>query len=87
VEDSVIFDNCDIGRNARVRRAILDKNVRLPAGTKIGCDLEADRRFHHVSENGIVVVEGFSSAVEVTVLNFAPREDRRKKKLDLADYG
>src|SRR5215813_7706745 len=30
VEDCVILDNCDIGRRARVRRAILDKNVRVP---------------------------------------------------------
>ena len=30
VEDSILFDNCDIGRRARVRRAILDKNVRVP---------------------------------------------------------
>ena len=31
VEDCVILDNCDIGRRAKVRRAILDKNVRVPA--------------------------------------------------------
>ena len=36
VEDSVIFDNCDIGRHAKVRRAILDKNVKIPEGTEIG---------------------------------------------------
>ena len=30
VEDCVILDNCDIGRRAKVRRAILDKNVRVP---------------------------------------------------------
>ena len=30
VEGCVIMDNCDIGRHAKVRRAILDKNVRVP---------------------------------------------------------
>ena len=30
VEDSIILDNCDIGRRAKVKRAILDKNVRVP---------------------------------------------------------
>ena len=30
VEDCVILDNCDIGRRAKVRHAILDKNVRVP---------------------------------------------------------
>ncbi len=65
VEDSIILDNCDIGRRAKVRRAILDKNVRVPEDTLIGFDLEDDRRFHHVTDSGIVVVEGNRSAVEV----------------------
>ena len=30
VEGCVIMDNCDIGRHAQVRRAILDKNVHVP---------------------------------------------------------
>ncbi len=68
VEDSIIFDNCDIGRYAKVRRAILDKNVRVPEGATIGYDLERDRRYHHVTESGIVVVEGHRSAVEVSTL-------------------
>ena len=43
VEDCVILDNCDIGRRAKVRRAILDKNVRVPEDAEIGYDLEHDR--------------------------------------------
>jgi glucose-1-phosphate adenylyltransferase len=78
VEDSVIFDNCDIGRNARVRRAILDKNIQVPEGATIGYDREKDRNLHHVSENGIVVVEGGRSSVEVTVFNLGPAIERRK---------
>jgi glucose-1-phosphate adenylyltransferase len=78
VEDSVIFDNCDIGRNARVRRAILDKNVQVPEGAAIGYDLEKDRNLHYVSENGIVVVEGGRSSVEVTVFNLGSVVDRRR---------
>ena len=50
VEDSVIFDNCDIGRRARVRRAILDKNVRVPEDAEIGYDLERDREKYFVTE-------------------------------------
>src|SRR5215472_2846050 len=68
VEDSIIFDSCDIGRRARIRRAILDKNVRVPQDAVIGCDLERDRRYHHVTESGFVVVEGNSSAVDITEL-------------------
>jgi glucose-1-phosphate adenylyltransferase len=69
VEDSVVFDNCDIGRRARVRRAILDKNVRIPENARIGFDLEEDRRRYHVSEAGIVVIGGERSAVEVGALS------------------
>ena len=68
VEESIILDNCDIGRHAKVRRAILDKNVRIPEGTTIGYDAEQDRRLHHVTESGIVVVEGLRSSVEISTL-------------------
>jgi glucose-1-phosphate adenylyltransferase len=68
VEDSIILDNCDIGRRAKIKRAILDKNVRIPEDAKIGYDLDQDRRFHHVTESGIVVVEGNRSAIEVATL-------------------
>jgi glucose-1-phosphate adenylyltransferase len=68
VEDSIIMDNCDIGRHTKVRRAILDKNVKVPAGTIIGYDLEADRTRYFVTESGIVVVSGERSPVEVAGL-------------------
>lgn len=77
VESSVLFDNCDIGRYARVRGAILDKNVHVPEGAAIGYDLEKDRSSYFVSENGIVVVEGVRSTVEVTVLQLGDSVDRR----------
>ena len=70
VEDSVLFDSCDIGRHARVRRAILDKNVRIPEGAQVGYDLDRDRQFHHVTESGIVVVEGHRSHVDLSTLQF-----------------
>jgi glucose-1-phosphate adenylyltransferase len=57
VEGCVIMDNCDIGRRAKVRRAILDKNVHVPEDTLIGYDLDADRgRGWHVTDSGIVVI-------------------------------
>jgi glucose-1-phosphate adenylyltransferase len=68
VEDSIVFDNCDIGRRARIRGAILDKNVHVPADAVIGYDLDLDRRYHHVTESGIVVVEGARSRVELSTL-------------------
>jgi len=68
VEDSIILDNCDIGRRAKVRRAILDKNVRVPEGGTIGYDIKHDGRDHYVTQSGIVVVEGNRSAVEVATV-------------------
>ncbi len=68
VEDSVIFDNCDIGRHARVRRAILDKNVKVPQHAQIGYNLDEDRQKYHVTESGIVVVEGHQSTVDISTL-------------------
>ena len=68
VEDSILFDNCDIGRRAKVRRAILDKNVRVPEDAVIGYDLEQDRKLYHVTDSGIVVIEGHRSNVEVATM-------------------
>ena len=68
VEDSVILDNCDIGRRAKVRRAILDKNVRVSPDTTIGYDPVRDVELYHVTESGIVVVEGQRSSVNISAL-------------------
>jgi glucose-1-phosphate adenylyltransferase len=68
VESSVIFDNCDVGRHAKVRRAILDKNVKIPEGAQIGYNLEEDRKKYYVTESGIVVIEGHQSTVDIASL-------------------
>ncbi|MEN1680302.1 MAG: glucose-1-phosphate adenylyltransferase [Planctomycetota bacterium] len=57
VEDSILFARVNIGRHARIRRAIIDKDVDIPEGAEIGYDLDADRaRGYTVSEGGIVVI-------------------------------
>ena len=56
VEDSVLLHGADIGRRAVVRRAIIDKGVRIPEDVQIGVDPEADRARFHVSESGVVVI-------------------------------
>lgn len=56
IEESVLFENVVIGRHARIRRAIIDKDVELPANVEIGYDLEKDRQRYYVSEGGIVVI-------------------------------
>jgi len=69
VEGCVIMDNCDIGRRAKVKRAILDKNVRIPPDTEVGYDLDADRkRGWHVTESGIVVISRQHSPVPMAAM-------------------
>jgi glucose-1-phosphate adenylyltransferase len=57
VEDSILLDGVDVGRYCRIRRAIIDKDVKLPPYTVIGHDPESDRRRGFlVTEQGVVVV-------------------------------
>ncbi len=56
ITDSIIMDECDIGRHSRIRRAIIDKNVKVPEGTEIGFDVESDKKRFKVTESGIVVI-------------------------------
>ena len=48
-------EGVDIGRHCRIRRTIIDKNVRIPPIPRIGFDLEADTRRFQVID-GIVVI-------------------------------
>jgi glucose-1-phosphate adenylyltransferase len=57
VSDSILFEGVEIGRHCRIRRAIVDKGVRIPPGTEIGFDLEKDRqRGFMISDQGIVTI-------------------------------
>ena len=66
LNETVVMDNCRIGPGAQVRRAILDKNAVIPAGERIGYELAEDRKKYHVSETGIVVVEGRRSRIPLS---------------------
>ena len=69
VEGCVIMDNCDIGRHAKLQRAILDKNVHIPPDATVGYDLEADRaRGWHVTDSGIVVIGRQHSPVPMATM-------------------
>jgi glucose-1-phosphate adenylyltransferase len=57
VEQSILMPGVRVGRHARIRRAIVDRDVFIPRGALIGFNAEEDRARHHVSDSGIVVVE------------------------------
>ncbi|MFI5289632.1 MAG: glucose-1-phosphate adenylyltransferase [Polyangia bacterium] len=59
VEESVLLDEVEIGRHARLRRCIVDKGVHIPPGTEIGCDPEADARRFTVVDGIAVVPKGY----------------------------
>jgi glucose-1-phosphate adenylyltransferase len=57
VEDSILFEGVDVGRHSRIRRAIIDKDVKIPPHSTIGYDLEHDRqRGFGITEQGVVVI-------------------------------
>ncbi len=56
LEEAILFRGVRVGKNARIRRAIIDKWTRIPDGVEIGYDEAEDRRRFTVSESGVVVV-------------------------------
>ena len=54
--DSVIMDNVRVGKDCRIRRAIIDKNNQIPDGTAIGYDPVEDAKKYTVSAGGVIVV-------------------------------
>jgi glucose-1-phosphate adenylyltransferase len=56
VEDSVVLSNVDIARHCVLKRAVIDKDCRLPPGTEVGVDPEEDRKRFYVTPSGITLV-------------------------------
>jgi len=57
VVDSILMENVNIGRHCEIRKAIIDKNVDIPAYAKIGVNREDDiARGFYVSDGGVTVV-------------------------------
>ncbi len=56
IADSVVLDGVDVGRGARIRRAVIDEQTQVPPGAAIGYNPDEDRRRFTVSEHGVVIV-------------------------------
>ena len=56
IEQSMLMPGVRIGRHARIRRAIVDRDVLIPRGAVIGFNPEEDRKRHTVTDLGVVVV-------------------------------
>ncbi len=64
VDSSIIFSHVNIGRNCRIRRAIIDRNVNIPEGTVIGYDLVEDKKRYFVTPSGLTIVTRDASLFE-----------------------
>lgn len=56
VEDSILFEGVHVGTGAHLKRCIVDKNVQIPQGERIGIDAIADADRFTISEFGVTVV-------------------------------
>ena len=55
-KEAVILPYCNIGRNARLSRVIVDSGVRIPQGLVVGEDPELDATRFRRTENGVCLI-------------------------------
>src|SRR5438309_3635820 len=81
IDECILMPGVRVGRHARIRRAIIDRDVLIPSGAQIGYNPEADRRRHTVTESGVVVVttddEPLIGPLSDEALRFEAEADRR----------
>jgi glucose-1-phosphate adenylyltransferase len=81
IDQSILMPGVRVGRHARIRRAIVDRDVFVPRGALIGYNDEEDRRRHTVSDSGIVVVtnadEPYIGAISEQALKNEAEFDKR----------
>ncbi|HKY23144.1 MAG TPA: glucose-1-phosphate adenylyltransferase [Vicinamibacterales bacterium] len=56
IEHCMLMPGVRVGRHARIRRAIIDRDVLIPRGAVIGFNPEEDRKRHTVTDLGVVIV-------------------------------
>ena len=56
VEQSVILPWCDIGRNARLKKVVLDRGVKIPPGLVVGEDPALDAKRFRRTDKGVCLI-------------------------------
>ena len=81
IDECILMPGVRVGRHARIRRAIIDRDLLIPRGALIGYNLEEDRRRHAVTESGVVVVtaddDPFIAPLSEEALQYEADADRR----------
>jgi glucose-1-phosphate adenylyltransferase len=70
IDGAILLPGAHIGKGAQVRHAIVEEGVELPAGFKVGFDLNHDREHHTVTDSGVVVVHRTPTHPKPAVLRF-----------------
>jgi glucose-1-phosphate adenylyltransferase len=81
IDQCILMPGVRVGRHAKIRRAIIDRDVLIPRGALIGYDAEEDRRRHTVTDAGVVVVttddDPLIGQLSEEALRFESEADRR----------
>jgi glucose-1-phosphate adenylyltransferase len=81
IDQCILMPGVRVGRHARIRRAIVDRDVLIPRGALIGYNRDEDCRRHTVTESGIVVVttdeEPLIGPIGEETLRYEADADRR----------
>jgi glucose-1-phosphate adenylyltransferase len=56
IEDTVVLPDANVGRNARIKRAIIDSGCDIPPGLVVGEDPVLDAKRFYRTENGITLI-------------------------------
>ena len=56
LEEAVVLPECDIGRNARLSKVVLDRRVRIPEGLVVGEDPELDAKRFRRTDAGVCLI-------------------------------
>ena len=78
VYDSVLMPGARVGKGARLRRAIVDEGVHIPAGFQVGFDSDEDRTRHTVTKAGVIVVSRTPENSRPVVVRFARPEAAKR---------
>jgi REP element-mobilizing transposase RayT len=83
IDHCILMPGVRVGRHARLRRAIVDRDVLIPRGAVIGYNLEEDRKRHTVTDQGVVVVtEDDEPLVEPIGEDGPPHRSRRRQPIN-----
>jgi len=63
IKHSIIMEGVTVGAGARIRNAIIDKEVSIPPKSSIGYDLKLDKKRFVLTKSGIVIVAKKSSVL------------------------